>query len=128
MRRALVIVAAAAVCVALVPAIASAKKFKTEVTVANSAPGTYTGKVTSTKKNCVSGRVVEVWHDTNGNGQIDGEPTDFKIGTATTDSNGDYSVTGNQAPAGDNVIASVNRKKFAKRKNCGAATATTTAS
>jgi hypothetical protein len=128
MRRAAPVAVAAALCLVALPAVVQAAKFKTEVTVTNSRPGVYSGKVTSTKKGCVEGRIVQVWHDTNGNGAVDGEPTDYLIGSTNTDAAGGWSLGGEQAPIGDSVIAQVNRKKLGKRKNCGAASATTVAS
>jgi hypothetical protein len=121
MKRALIAILASALCVAMIPAAAIAgKKVVSEISVSNPQAGVYTGTVTSQKKKCQGGRNVEVWHDTNGNGQIDGEPTDYLIGTATTASDGTYTVSGDQAPIGDNIIASVARKKSG-RKNCGGA-------
>jgi hypothetical protein len=106
-----------AVCVAagLIAGVASGAKIKTSVSLDNPAFGVYEGQVTA-KKPCKKGRTVTVWHDTNGNGEVDGEPTDFEIGTGVTDDAGFYTVLGNQAPAGDNIIAVVDKKKKGKKK------------
>ena len=104
-----------AVCIAtgLVGGTAFAGKTRTNVSLDNPEAGIYEGQVTA-KKPCKEGRKVEVWHDTNGNGKVDGEPTDFKIGTDKTDKDGFYLVSGNQAPAGDNIIVVVKPNKQCK--------------
>jgi hypothetical protein len=129
MKRLLVLLAAILACAGLLAGVADAKKKKkieTTVTITNPTPGTYTGKATAAK-GCDKSRQVTVWHDTNGNGTVDGEPTDFKIGTAVTDADGNYTVTGNQAPIGDRVIVEVSKERRG-RKICKAATASTLAS
>lgn len=107
-----------AICVAagLIAGAAFAREaVKTSVTVDNPEPGLYEGKV-SAKKPCKKGRLVTVWHDTNGNGEVDGEPTDFEIGSDVTDEDGFYEVEGSQAPVGDNIIAVVDAKKKGDKK------------
>jgi hypothetical protein len=91
--------------------------FNTEVTVTNTGPGAYSGKVNSKpfRRKCEKGRQISVYHDTNGNGTVDS--TDFLIGTTTTDTNGNWSLTGEeQAPTGDRVIAVAAAKKKRKTK------------
>ena len=118
---------AVAVCVAagLLAGVASGAKIKTSVSLDNPDFGVYEGQVTA-KKPCKKGRKVTVWHDTNGNGQVDGDPPDFEIGYGFTDEAGFYVVLGNQAPAGDNIIAVVDKKKKGKKK-CSDAEAVTEA-
>ena len=106
---------AALACAGLVAggALAAKAKVTTSVTVTNPSAGVYTGQVTA-KKGCDRGRVVVVWHDTNGNGPVDGEPDDFRIGGGLTDGDGKFTVNGNQAPRGDNVIVVVGKSKRKK--------------
>jgi hypothetical protein len=95
---------------ALFVGTAVAGDVKTSVTLKNPEFGVYSGKVKADNP-CRNGRTVEVWHDTNGNGQIDGEPTDFKIGQTKSKRKGLYRLEGNQAPPGDNIIAVVKDKE-----------------
>jgi hypothetical protein len=87
------------------------KGVKTKVTLENTELGVYEGVVSSKKDACVENRRLSVWHDTNGNGEVDGDPPDFEIGAAETNDIGEYRVIGNQAPAGDNIIVVVKKAK-----------------
>ena len=73
------------------------------VTLQNDQPNSYKGKVESDVPKCERRRLVRVFHDENANHNIDGD--DFQIGEDRTNRKGAYAVTGNQAPAGDNLIA-----------------------
>jgi hypothetical protein len=107
---------AACVCGASVAATAVAANIDTQVTLKNPAFGVYTGKVKA-EKPCSVNRSVQVWHDTNGNGQVDGDPPDFKIGETKSRRLGKYRIEGNQAPAGDNLIVVV-KSKESGRDDC----------
>jgi hypothetical protein len=74
----------------------------TKVTLENKTEGLYTGDLTSQVPKCVKGRDVHVYHDANADGNFTG---DFEIGHTRTNKRGEYSVTGNQAPAGDQILA-----------------------
>jgi hypothetical protein len=94
---------------ALTVTVAVAKKsFSTSISLENGSPGVYEGSVRSKKAACETGRKVTVFHDENDNGL---DKSDFRIGSDTTDSGGNYVVRGNQAPAGDTIIATVGIKK-----------------
>ena len=87
-----------------------------DVSIENTAVGSYSGKVKGDKpKKCQKRRSVTVIHDDDNNGVDD---DDFRIGTARTDRKGKYSLTGEeQAPKGDAVIAQV-EKKTTSRQIC----------
>ena len=119
MKRLVVLSIGVLACAAAVPPVVVADdEVKSKISVKNTSPGTYEGKVRA-KKKCNQFRKVEVWHDTNGNNQVD-EDDDFKIGEATTDENGKYTVTGNQAPKGDRVIAFTKKENRGNKKCLGA--------
>jgi hypothetical protein len=116
MRRLAISALAACVSGALVAGTVVAAEVDTSVSLKNPQFGVYTGKV-SAEKPCAVNRSVEVWHDTNGNGQVDGAPPDFKIGQTKSKRKGKYRIQGNQAPAGDNLIVVV-RSKESGRDDC----------
>lgn len=128
MKRFIIVITTICACAGLVAESASARKvtIRSTITVSNPTAGTYTGKVAAEKERCGKERTVLVWHDTNGNGVIDDEPADFLIGIVVTDASGNYTLTGNQAPIGDRVIAEVLKEKRGNKK-CLAATAETNA-
>lgn len=97
-------------------ATAAAGKAKTrvesDVTIKNSASGTYDGKVTSAKKKCKKKRDISVYHDEDDDGV---DNADFFIGEAVTNNSGKWSMTGEeQAPVGDAVVAIVEEKETRK--------------
>ena len=116
MRRLAISALAVGVSGVLVAGTAVAAEVKTSVSLKNPQFGVYTGKV-SAENPCAVNRRVEVWHDTNGNGQVDGDPPDFKIGETKSRRKGKYRIQGNQAPAGDNLIVVV-RSKESGRDDC----------
>jgi hypothetical protein len=116
MRRLAITALAACVSGALLAGTVVAAEVNTSVSLKNSAFGVYKGKVKADKP-CAVNRSVEVWHDTNGNGQVDGDPPDFKIGETKSKRRGEYKIKGNQAPAGDNLIVVV-KSKESGRDDC----------
>jgi hypothetical protein len=77
--------------------------------------GVYVGAVDSDDEACEVRRTVRVFHDQNRNG-ID--KTDYEIGDDRTDREGEYEVIGNQAPAGDRIIARVVKRKLSDGTIC----------
>jgi hypothetical protein len=102
MRRLLIAALALCVGVGLLTSAALAAKVKSKVEVENTGYGEYEGKVKSPLKRCQKNRVVTLWHDTNGNGEIDRPPgpppPDFKIGSTTTDENGNWVLRNQEQP------------------------------
>ena len=94
------------------------------LTLSNPAFGVYKGKVRSGEDRCEVNRNVTVRHDEDRDGY---DRHDFKIGTDKTNGRGVYQVTGNQAPAGDQIAAKVGRKTLGDGTRCKKATATATA-
>jgi hypothetical protein len=109
MKRGLAVVLAIGLLGGLLAGGALAKKLSTSISLVNAEAGVYKGKVTSAKAACEKGRKVTVYHDENDNGL---DPSDYRIGSDRTGKSGAYTVQGNQAPAGDTIIATVKRKKL----------------
>jgi hypothetical protein len=91
-------------------------EISTSVSLFNPSPGLYTGVVKSKKKACKKGRDVTILHDENGNGKAD--KGEYKIGKTTSRKSGQYEVRGNQAPAGDLVLAIVGVKELSGKSFC----------
>jgi hypothetical protein len=89
--------------------VESGKRLNTTLTLENSLPGQYEGLLSSKRAACEASRRVAVFHDENDNGL---DPSDYRIGSDKSNANGEYEVHGNQAPAGDTIIAKVSRKKL----------------
>jgi hypothetical protein len=119
MKRGLAVLIAVGLAALLAAGAIAAKKprISTSVSLANRAPGLYTGRVSAPKFACRYQRVVRVFHDEDDNG-LDDE--DYEIGSSVTLISGFYSVRGAQAPAGDTIVAAVQRKSK-KRFICKAA-------
>ncbi len=88
---------------------------KSKISLSNSEAGVYEGTVSSKRAACRKQRGVKVYHDQNENGV---DRSDYRIGKDTTDKKGNYEVNGNQAPAGDDVIAVVSGKVLADGTLC----------
>jgi hypothetical protein len=83
------------------------EEVKSQISLSNTESGVYEGTVGSKRPACRKQRKVKVYHDQNENGV---DRADYRIGKDTTDKKGNYEVNGNQAPAGDDVIAVVSGK------------------
>ena len=94
------------------------------VSLKNPSYGVYKGKVSSGNDKCEANRKVTVRHDQNRNGY---DRSDYKIGTDNTNGKGEYAVTGNQAPAGDQIAARVKKRTLGDGTVCKKATKTATA-
>jgi hypothetical protein len=84
-------------------------KEPSKISLFNPGTGVYGGAVDSDDEACERKRTVKVFHDQNRNG-ID--KTDYEIGDDRTDREGEYEVVGNQAPAGDKIVARVEKRKL----------------
>ena len=94
---------------------------KTTVTLKNPEFGTYTGKANSPSGPCERNRKVTVRHDQDRDGY---DRRDYRIGTDRTNRKGAYTVTGNQAPAGDQIAAKVGKRTLDDGTVCKADTVT----
>ena len=109
-RTLLAFLAAAVVLAGIAGGAWAAGKIKADskVTLHNQVAGVYFGKVSSEVPDCKPKRNVTVWHDEDADGV---DEDDFKIGSDKTDRKGKWEVRGNQAPAGDRIIAEVLEEK-----------------
>jgi hypothetical protein len=96
-------------------AIGKVRAISTSATLSNPATGVYKGVVRSKKKRCRAGRRVTILHDRNGNGS---DRSDFTIGSDRTGGSGAFEVRGNQAPAGDPILAVVGTKELGDEAFC----------
>jgi hypothetical protein len=85
------------------------------LTLHNPEYGVYEGNLESEKAGCEKRRRVHVYHDQNKNGY---DPSDYHIGSDKTNRKGDYEVNGNQAPAGDQIVARVGPRTLAGGTHC----------
>jgi hypothetical protein len=88
---------------------------RSTITLQNKVAGSYSGEVKSQVPKCEKERSVTVYHDEGDDGLDD---TDFQIGSAQTNKHGKYKVHGNQAPAGDTVIAVVEEDELSEKLLC----------
>ena len=85
------------------------------LTLQNPEFGVYEGNLESEKAGCEKRRRVTVYHDQNENGY---DPSDYRIGSDKTNRKGDYEVNGDQAPAGDRIVARVIHRTLASGTLC----------
>jgi hypothetical protein len=107
---ALAVLAGAAVLALVLPASAHKVTYPTnlqlkiDVSPTSMTQDTFSGKVTSTRMACLSGRTVTITH------------AGVTIATATTDVAGNYTVTGPRPPKGDDVTAFTPKKVLKKNR------------
>jgi hypothetical protein len=112
MRYALALALAAAAALALSTSGLALQGGSGDLTLSNPDPGQYEGKVANSSRKCRKRRSVTVKHDEDKDGYDRG---DFTIGSDRTNRRGRYSVTGPQAPSGDQIAA-----KAKPKDNCRA--------
>jgi hypothetical protein len=80
----------------------SIQQFK--IDTVNDTTDSFSGKVVSDKAKCIPGRIINITH----NGVL--------IATATSDTAGNFTVTGPRPPKGDDVVATMVKKVLKKNR------------
>ena len=112
MAKALALGLAGALALSALAMAGSKPEIDATVKITNPATGTYQGKVKPEKRKRCQKRNVTVYHDENENGADD---SDYVIGSTKSDRKGKWTVHGNQAPAGDTVVAVAEEKETSRQ-------------